>query len=122
MGGGTATLPSSCRQFHPQWCRAALPPRASDWHFNAATFPRVEFMFTLLRSVVIVGLIFYFSPTRENGYLQQKPSGEGRRPAPADAPRPSASLEIQDGALNRFVGSLKEEVVREIGRASCRER
>jgi hypothetical protein len=67
-------------------------------------------MFTLLRSVVIVGLIFYFSPTRENGYLQQKPSGEERRPAPADAPRPS--LEIQDGALNRFVGSLKEEVVR----------
>jgi hypothetical protein len=69
-------------------------------------------MFTLLRSVVIVGLIFYFSPTRENGYLQHKSSGEERRPAPADAPRPSASLEIQDGALNRFVGSLKEEVVR----------
>ncbi len=63
-------------------------------------------MFTLFRSVVIIGLIFYFSPAREGGEAQQ--AGEDRQPPPA----PHAPADAQDGSWNRLVGSVKEEVVR----------
>jgi hypothetical protein len=63
-------------------------------------------MFTLLRSVVIIGLIFYFSPAREAG--QPQTSGEDGKPAQA----PPAPAGAEDGAWNRLVGTLQEEVVR----------
>jgi hypothetical protein len=61
-------------------------------------------MFTLLRSVVIIGLIFYFSPAREAGQPQSS-EGDGK-------PAQAAPAGAEDGAWNRLVGTLKEEVVR----------
>jgi hypothetical protein len=66
-------------------------------------------MFTLLRGVAIIGLIFYFSPARDLGQGHQK-GGEERRPAPA--PYPTAPSEAHESPWNRLVGSLKEEAVR----------
>jgi hypothetical protein len=67
-------------------------------------------MFTLLRGVAIVGLIFYFSPARQTGAPQGQPDREESRPVPVAAP--STPVEAREGAWNRLVGSLKEEVVR----------
>ena len=61
-------------------------------------------MFTLLRSVAVIGLIFYFSPARQAGQPQRE---EDRNPAQA-----LPAVEAEDGAWNRLVGTLKEEVVR----------
>jgi hypothetical protein len=69
-------------------------------------------MFTLLRSVVVVGLIFYFSPVRETGQPQHKPDEDERRPALTEASGASAPGAPEDGPLNRLADSLKEEVVR----------
>jgi len=70
---------------------------------------RVAFMFTVLRSVVIIGLIFYFSPARETG---QREPGEDRKPR--QTPPPSAVAEAQESAWNRLVGGLKDEAVRTV--------
>jgi hypothetical protein len=68
-------------------------------------------MFTVLRSVVIIGLIFYFSPVRETGQPQGEP-GEDRKPA--QTPPSPVVAEAQDGAWNRLVGGLKDEAVRTV--------
>ena len=69
-------------------------------------------MFTLLRSVVIVGLIFYFSPARETGQSQYNQGDDERRSASSEASASSAPGGPEDGPLNRLADSLKEEVVR----------
>lgn len=65
-------------------------------------------MFTLLRCVIIVGLIFYFSPEREAGLPW---SGEEERRA-ADTPQDVAKDEVQEGTWERLVGSVKEDALR----------
>jgi hypothetical protein len=65
-------------------------------------------MFTVLRSVAIIGLIFYFSPARNLGETERQKGGEERRPASG----PSAPSEAHESPWNRLVGSLKEEAVR----------
>jgi hypothetical protein len=65
-------------------------------------------MFTLLRSVAIIGLIFYFSPARDLGQTERQKGGEERRPEP----RPSPLSEAHESPWNRLVGGLKEEAVR----------
>ncbi len=75
---------------------------------TTAVPPSFAFMFTLLRSVAIIGLIFYLSPARETDQSQRH-TGEERKPAQAPAPLPA---EDPDSAWNRLVGNLKEEVVR----------
>jgi hypothetical protein len=69
-------------------------------------------MFSLIRGVIIVAVIFYFSPERDLGEPEQKARG-GERPPTATAP--PALVEdgnIHDSLWNRIVGSLTEEVVR----------
>jgi len=72
---------------------------------------RVAFMFTVLRSVVIIGLIFYFSPARETGQPQREP-GEDRKPG--QTPPSTAVAEAQESAWNRLVGGLKDDAVRTV--------
>ncbi len=76
--------------------------------FSAPLLSEFTFMFTLFRSVAIIGLIFYFSPARETGQPQHQ-TEEERKPAAAPALGPA---EAQDGPWNRLVGNFKEEVVR----------
>ena len=69
-------------------------------------------MFSLIRGVIIVAVIFYFSPERDLGEPEQKARG-GERPPTATAP-PAL---VEDGRTheslwNRIVSSLTEEVVR----------
>ena len=69
-------------------------------------------MFSLIRGVIIVAVIFYFSPERDLSEPEQKArGGEG----PPTATMPPALVEdgnSQDGLWNRIVGSVTEEVVR----------
>jgi hypothetical protein len=69
-------------------------------------------MFSLIRGVIIVAVIFYFSPERDLSEPEQKARGaEG----PATAAAPPAVVEdgnAHDGLWNGIVGSLAEEVVR----------
>jgi hypothetical protein len=68
-------------------------------------------MFSLIRGIIIVGLIFYFSPERDISEPEWQRRGE-RAP---DATAPPALVEdgnTQDGLWNRIVGSLAEEAVR----------
>ena len=69
-------------------------------------------MFSLIRGVIIVGLIVYFSPVRDRGEPEHPGAGEKSIPvstAPAPGPEPS---EHQDRLLGRLVGNLTEDVVR----------
>jgi hypothetical protein len=68
-------------------------------------------MFSLIRGVIIVAVIFYFSPERDLSEPEQKARGEG----PPTATLPPALVEdgnSHDGFWNRIVGSVTEEVVR----------
>lgn len=69
-------------------------------------------MFTLLRGVIIVGLIFHFSPARDPGRSAAHSGEERRKPASTDAPRPYDSDDAQAGAWSGLVGSLGQQIVR----------
>ena len=74
-------------------------------------------MFSLIRGVIIVGLIFYFSPVRDpSGPEHQGPGAEQAATSssvPGGASFGSDAQEgAQEGAWSRIVASLKEEVVR----------
>jgi hypothetical protein len=88
---------------------AARPfrPRAGLGIFVSSCSEFEKPMFTLLRGVAIIGVIFYFSPARDLGEGHAK-GGEERRPAP----HATASSEAHEAPWNRLVGSLKEEAVR----------
>lgn len=69
-------------------------------------------MFTLIRGVIIVGLIFYFSPVRDRGEPGQQTGRGEREPASAAAaPATQAGL-AQQGLWGWIPGSLAEDVVR----------
>jgi hypothetical protein len=68
-------------------------------------------MFSLIRGVIIVGLIFYFSPERDRGEPDQKPRG-GEPPAAALPPPVTENGHAQDDLWNRLVGSFAREAVR----------
>ena len=69
-------------------------------------------MFTLIRGVIIVGLIVYFSPMRDGGQPEQKTGRGEREPAAATAaPATQAGL-AQQGLWGWIPGSLAEDVVR----------
>ena len=65
-------------------------------------------MFTLIRGGIIVGLIFYFSPARDNGEPEHAVRGE-----PAAVPRRAFEGNPAKGGLwERIAGILAEEAVR----------
>ena len=69
-------------------------------------------MFSLIRGVIIIGLIFYFSPERDLGEPEQQARGGERAPTSTASPPISEDGKSQDGLWNRIIGSLTEEVVR----------
>ena len=69
-------------------------------------------MFSLIRGVIIIGLIFYFSPERDMGESEPHAYGGERTPAPTALPPMSDDSKSQNGLWNRIVGSLAEEVIR----------
>jgi hypothetical protein len=69
-------------------------------------------MFTLLRSIAVIGVIFYFSPVREAGQPDHPYDREERRPT-LPSPRPTPS-EPHEGLWSRLLGGMKEEAVRSV--------
>ena len=67
-------------------------------------------MFSLIRGIIIVGLIFYFSPTRDMGEPEHPARGE--RMSTTVSPPASDGRIAQDVLWSRIVGGLTEEVVR----------
>jgi hypothetical protein len=69
-------------------------------------------MFTLIRGVIIIGLIFYLSPVRHTGDLEgHPPDGERTRTPPASSRSPELA-KAEDGLWDRIVASFAEEAVR----------
>ena len=66
-------------------------------------------MFTLFRAVVIIGLIFYFSPEHDPDRLERAARDGDRMAASTAGPRIS---EARDSLWDRLVGSFGQEVVR----------
>jgi hypothetical protein len=70
-----------------------------------------KIMFTLIRSVIIIGLIFYFSPARHQTAPGQ-PSSGGPAPNPAVSSNASEAAQAQDDLWDMIVGSIAQEAVR----------
>jgi hypothetical protein len=69
-------------------------------------------MFSLIRGVIVIGLIFYFSPERDRSEPEQQALGDERgRTATISPPLPK-DANRSDGLWSRIVGSLTGEVVR----------
>ena len=69
-------------------------------------------MFTLIRGVVIVGLIFYFSPVRDRGEPEPQ-GGSGERELASGVSLRSAQAGLaQQGLWSWISGSFAEEAVR----------
>jgi hypothetical protein len=68
-------------------------------------------MFSLIRGLIIVGVIFYFSPARDTGEPEQQAAG-GRMPVAAVSPPSSRGSNPEESLWDRIVGSFTEEVVR----------
>jgi hypothetical protein len=66
-------------------------------------------MFSMIRGVIIIGLIFYFSPERDIGEPEQARGGE-QTPTPTLSP--PVAEDTQTGLWSRIVASLTEEAVR----------
>jgi hypothetical protein len=64
-------------------------------------------MFSMIRGVIIIGLIFYFSPERDIGEPEQARGGE-QTPTLS----PPVAEDTQTGLWSRIVASLTEEAVR----------
>jgi hypothetical protein len=69
-------------------------------------------MFTLIRGVIIIGLIFYLSPVRHTGAPERQPPDGERTPVPPTSSRSPEVAKTEDGLWNRMVGSFAEEAVR----------
>lgn len=68
-------------------------------------------MFTFFRSVVIIGLIFYFSPERDRKELKQHPVPRGQDAESAETARAQDETTANE-VLTSVVGSLAQEVAR----------
>jgi hypothetical protein len=69
-------------------------------------------MFSLIRGVIIVAVIFYFSPERDLSEPDQKARGGEAPPTATALPALVEDGNTHDGLWSRLVGSLTEEVVR----------
>jgi len=68
-------------------------------------------MFSLIRGVIIIGLIFYFSPERDRDEPEQQARGEPNSTATLSPPA-AEDGGAQGGLWSRIVASLTEEAVR----------
>jgi hypothetical protein len=68
-------------------------------------------MFTLFRAVVIIGLIFYFSPERDPGQ-PERPARDGDRITASVGRGISEARDTSNSLRDRILGSLGQEVIR----------
>ena len=69
-------------------------------------------MFSLIRSVIIIGLIFYFSPARELREAQHHTPEEERALPSPQGRLASAASNLEDGLWGRIAGNLGRDAVR----------
>src|SRR4051812_24357039 len=80
--------------------------------FSPGVVHRAVVMFTLIRAVIIISLIFYFSPARQpSGSEDVAASGEGTAAPTASSPAATGSTS-QGSFWSKIVGGLTEQVVR----------
>jgi hypothetical protein len=69
-------------------------------------------MFSLIRGLVIIGLIFYFSPARDIGDIEPSPAAAKPHPASTESQEAQGRSKLLDGLLSRLAGGVTEDVVR----------